>query len=543
MRQFYTFIICILLIVSAYAVGGCSREEIGGVTSDSKPAELTLAVYAPDAPKSRSTYIDCDGITSPDNDRDKLIDGWVFDCLTLFFVNKSTIPAQVEVYRNEEYTAPVTAETFNFNEDSGDAGDIVKLSSGTPYDLYVIANYKEDTELKGKIEAVLTTLQTGGTGGVPAPLSASSAEWNDFVALLVSTGASNLCKAATMPLSFKKEGITFTQEVNNLPVHLLRTRSRIRVKVRNESQEHLLRIASFGFNTNFTKTSVSLFPGVSLEEADAKPAAGSTDAIFPFKATDGTTDNPDIPVNEIKTIFDGYILESRMPSDGYKFELQVSAMTGEPRTITVYEEGTAQSSITANDGKIYLIKIKGSVPEQYLMVANKDAADVSKGDKPNLKDEDAVSKYLWKYDGGVYSEYAKKYIQQATSGNIGLGATTAQLTCNGSNIYYNTGFFFWQTYYYIDKNLQWKNNGNSVPATEIFEFIPVTTRTEDVEGVSHTKTILFEKLVNNKSYKVKEIRRNDFFHVLFNVRYNNRTGKFEFAVAEWTDVGGDISFN
>ena len=49
-------------------------------------------------------------------------------------------------------------------------------------------------------------------------------------------------------------------------------------------------------------------------------------------------------------------------------------------------------------------------------------------------------------------------------------------------------------------------------------------------------------MVNKKPREVTEIRRNDFYHVFINVRYNEKLGAFDFEVNRWNEGGGDIEF-
>lgn len=522
---------------------GCSNDQ-GQDLLDNKEVGFTITIHAPQGDGTRAS--NTDGVTPPTSKEDKLADGWAFNHLTLFSVSKKS--NIVIAYRDVNFEQAKESHTFDFNKNT--EGNIVAPEEGA-YDLYIVANYDGNTELKNAIDKVLTALGKDGTKPTQG-LSTTSTQWSDFMSQNINPIRGNLASngKTAMPLSLKEE-VLLKPGLNDFKdLHLIRAYSRIIVEMRNESQGFDMQINNFAFNTNFTAKSIPVFANGSLNEADAKPNVKSTNAITPFKPTNGGT-IPHLAPNEICTLFDGYILESKASQNGYKFLLEVAVRDNQ--TIEYYRQGQSQASMNKNQQ--YMIRNKDGL---YLALTDRGSGQsrVAAGrPAPNFEDIKQCQDYLWYHDGNsiisvkLEKDYEKeenpyKFMDgKSENEEITFQNSQRALTTQNNNIYW----WKWESgnwsYFYIDNDFIWKKTRNGEPGNFRFDFLPVTKDTKNVNKITHSSIIPFKYLVDAIPVTVSEITRNSFFHVLFNVRYNNRFGTFEFSVMKWKDVNGDIEFN
>ena len=535
-------IICSILLTVLFF--GCSKESAEEGLGNKENVDLTITIAAPTAHETRA--ITTDGVTLPTAVADQLSDGWAFNHTTLFVIQNNTIIG----YRDVDYrTSAKTAETFNLS-DTNDKGNIVQPSEGA-CELYIVANYQNNQSLTNAVNAVLTALGKGGNKPATG-LSVNNAQWTNFLNQKITTGTGNLADKSLMPLSLKSTILLKPGKNVFNNIHLLRTYSRIIVEVRNECQFNDLKINQFDFNTNFTTNQIPLFKNGTLKTANLKPDVTSAAAITPFKPTDGTTVMHMKP-NETHTVFDGYVLENASYDTDYLFKIGVSALFKNVAPNS-YIEGAPERSMrngveyfirttTQDDLKTGYVYAEEAVPQR-----NNKAVE---GDSPILTNPEACQKYLWKREGAglvsvlLESLNKKKFVDGKTNGDVKFIGEERLLNIENGNIYWvenvGTNWNPKYNYNYITTGMQWAVKKDVAPNKDRFEFIPVTKAKSEVQ---HNNVIVpFEYLQNNKPVPVSEINRNNFFHVLFIVRYNEKSGVFEFEVVKWNDVIGDIEFN
>ena len=529
------------LLITLFFVG-CSNEANEDILDGKGNVDLTLTIAAPQANHTRA--IPTDGVTPPSANDEQLADGWAFNHLTLFVVNQKD--KKVVAYRDVDYgTFVKPSETFNFAE--ANEGNLVPPSEGV-YELYIVANYQNSAALNTATNNLLKALGKGGTKPSNG-LATNNRNWTSFVGQTLALGSDNLADKSLMPLSLKTEILLKPGKNVFDNIQLIRAHSRIIVEVRNESQTKDLQIQNFEFTTNFTSNSIPIFMNGTLPKASAIPNAKSNRALTPFKATNGSSIKHVAP-NSIYTAFDGYVLENTASQNGYKFKINVAMEA--PTLIKYYEEGAPETSM--RDGQTYYIKIceKDGTLKNYMQVNNKNIA-VGVKKAPNLENIEDCRKYIFRREGttivSVHSEALKKdkFMNGGKSNDeVNFVSTGRALTVQDENIYWAGKSGKTNGFYYIDRDMIWKFTNGGAPGYTRFKFIPVNEATKPGPGtklLTHTATIPFKYLEDNNPKEVTEINRNGFYHIFINVRHNDQSGAFEFNVAKWNDVIGEIEFN
>ena len=71
------------------------------------------------------------------------------------------------------------------------------------------------------------------------------------------------------------------------------------------------------------------------------------------------------------------------------------------------------------------------------------------------------------------------------------------------------------------------------------------TETTNIGTIPHTETIPISTInkETGEALPITAINRNDFIDILVNVNYNEKTGTFDFEVADWDKKEGEMEFN
>ena len=305
----------LLFVFGILLFSACSQDD--GPQADEK-ASLQLNI------KSSGSMLQARGVEDLNDDGtvsdlEKFVDGRKMYRLAVFLMDgnlvagSTVLEADDERFENENMEASVSFENLDYSK---------------TYTLYAVANYGNygnNEEIKGHLSAVSADNMASGT------VSASN--------------RSNLCNRDTpYPLTLTQQ-ITLTPGFNQVSGELVRTYSRIRINVRNQSS-YTLSILKLEFAQKFTRGSTGLFAGG--ESADKRPVVNSDDAVTTF------ANNTQIPgANEI-TIFDGYLLESTGGDYNYTLGVKVFGQNGTELTQT--EKNIPIEIIDRNTGAVSPLK-------------------------------------------------------------------------------------------------------------------------------------------------------------------------------------------
>ena len=578
-----------ILFVIPLMLTACSEEIEDGIDTELTTGEWNdvITLEIPGAPLSRS-LANGDGVTPPASTQEKLCDGWGIKSLTMFYVCQ--VHKKVEAFRHilldcSGTNPPAEQVTFDFRTDDPKNPDFVKCvpdnvvfdtspkfdgnvyakagknispaKDGT-YHMFAIANYwthddKYQDPGQTKLKDLLTNIAKKIYAGTDIYVTDVTDEQGvhhkmdtDWAALVSPDNdnisvrdISKLCpKDVHMVLYAADTQIKIKPGLNVRRTQLYRTRARMRIDVRNESGKQPITVNQLSFSKPNTVPSVPIFPVYHSDPHTSytpKPATLISD-ITHEDAITRFVPGTEIQPNDKKTAFDGYFLGSKAPEGGYEMKIKVSA-SAHNRYVT----GKPEASMSA--GKMYLIKEKTS--GMYL-IYNEANHIVSLGESSSAEED-----MLWLIDNPDRNNMGKIYPKKDTtkrwcinrgnnSEDISMIEETKELSARRHNLYWWKGIFTYD-YYSIGPDMKWKssksepNNNNPV-----FDFIPVTLQSD-----SPTKEVFipFEKLVNGIPELNDAIRRNDFIRVTLNVRYNEKSGSFDFNISDWTDKDYDITFD
>lgn len=509
-------------------LGSCKQQEQPWENEEEAMVSFTLS--SPVDADSRGNVSTYPKDPSQWNDNEKLADGRYFKDITVMILKDNALQAY-EDFNVTDKSAQVEipfSETFN---------------AGT-YTLMAVANYTHLNDFK--------TLLEGFKNGTKS--------YSELMSYKLSAGEDGLMDSETVqPLTLIKE-INLHPGQNQLSGEMLRTYSRIRIEVRNQSDIKDLLVNGISFSDNFAQKEAYLWPGQGyLPNSRVAIDVDSDDALTPFTqsvtiskmtASGGTT-----TVNSA-VVFDAYILESEETDAGKKYTYNLDLSYGEKfATVT----NTTFTNITdiSNNYSNYSFLIQNVRSNKYMydndgsLYQGSKPSDVSKGEGAN---------YLWKLEyAGTKDNYSirnvgtERYIGKPTSTQGAVNLTESSDLSNYFT-FYNYGSAS------IDAEssgvqMQYKdqggyeclndNAGNFICGYSLddggnpFKFYCV------VES-QYQNIPIFLKTINKETARpedVRGIKRNDFINALVTVTYNETFGQFEFEVEDWTQAGGDITFN
>lgn len=361
-----------------------------------------------------------------------------------------------------------------------------------------------------------------------------------------------VCPLTPQPLSLVKT-IELHPGVNQISGELLRTYSRIRISVENNSDEEL-KISSLTFSDIFTQSSAYLFADKGYLDEKVAIDADSPNALTPFT---GTESSPlSIPAKDIAVVFDAYILESQKDAtnDTYSYSLGLSYDNQNSYTLNSKTAITKKANVTnghyiivTRNNNRYLKAGANSVEAQANALGTLTAGmtipkeyvwtfDNTKSDNSQLK----ANQYYIGTAEAMNTGQTSYYIAQPTSSSVTLGSNkSVYFTVGEKNNYLTFECSAGGTYRYLYVSSS-KVQGNSSTATSAqFALYPV-----DVPSGFNAEIPL--NTINGKtgqSEQVTQISRNDFINAVVKVSYSKNQGHFVYEVRNWNDAGGDVSFN
>ena len=366
-------------------VAGCG-EKLQERAIESAPADLTFSVSIPAiSVGTRAGY--ADGAVSPADTVgwkrwELLVDGQSFYRLTLFLINRNenTLVAYRDFYlngatlndycsdagrengfcspdgtllpANTRFAVAATAHfSYLYPMHGSPATSIEKLRAGD-YRLLAVANYSPigpvtsesgpksyaglqdngtsfSTVVDGVISAFNANLTTGLTD-FTADNPAYAPLFNyDIRTIKVdgtysgSAGEQYVCEQRPQPLSLVKDFLVLsgTCHVNG---EMIRTYSRIRLTLNNDSSSEDLTLNSFSFQTPLSQKQTYLFDFgdgsrfTDFASGAGMPALDAPDAIHAYPG-DGLV----VPVEDSRVLYDAYILESRSGNTPFTYKIDV----------------------------------------------------------------------------------------------------------------------------------------------------------------------------------------------------------------------------
>ena len=536
-----TLIYSLLLLLM---FGSCKQQD--QPWENEEVAMVSFALSSPVDADSRGSVSTYPKDPSQWNENEQLADGRYFKDITVMILKDNVLQA-FEDFNVTDKSAQVEisfSETFN---------------AGT-YTLMAVANYTHLNDFK--------TLLEGFKKG--------NKSYRELMSYRLSAGDDGLMDSKTVqPLTLIKE-INLHPGQNQISGEMLRTYSRIRIEVRNQSDIYDLMVNGISFSDNFAQKEAYIWPGQGyLSDRRVAIDVYSNDALTPFTQSvtipKMTASGGSTTVNSA-VVFDAYILESEETDAGkkYTYTLDLSYGEGQGGGQTTVPEGPLKdvTSIRNYSSNTFLIQnvssggflYKSGYP--HVMQGSETYENLQSG---------GDTKYLWQLESYGTEEDCYR-IRNVGSGNyIGTVESSAAYVFfsetpdshffkfyNHTNIsndsesqgiqmqYQGTG----TTTFLYNYNSMFFVGGSMDEARTKFVFYCIgssgsNSGSSSDTGLNKTQSIDL-RTINKETARpedVRGIKRNDFINALVTVTYNETFGQFEFEVEDWNQAGGDITFN
>ena len=470
---------------------------------------------------------------------------------------------------------------FTFNYDIPKHGPVEKLKRGK-YRIMVIANFSDfkhgESVLTGvdggRLEEIIGIVEEDfkkSENGIKDILNPAHTHYNKYLELFdhkVDTGDDRIVyKDHPSTLTMNKI-FEMPPGMNELNGELVRTRSRIRISVKNESSEELLEVNKLTFSDLFSQKNTYLYKSTTIKDRNYELFANtrgpldvdSQDALVPFD------DIVRIEAGKTAVVFDAYILGSKIqdtdPEGGYHYTLGLNY----PNSVQTHYALQSNSSINTinalssdyGDGSDAYYLIYNTETRRYLRTdvdgsATGNYVHSASYTLPSVNTEVPIE-YVWKLErSGTNQYYVREgnlrdayYWGTPTTNNVPLGvlAQNAFTFSNNNNSYIlmqSNGYSGGNKYYmsvYTDGTVRGIRTGNA----RRFSFYPVKLASSTAAADLRIPLETIDP-VTSQSNPIEAIRRNDFINVLVTVTYNRDKGKFEFVVKDWEETSADIEFN
>lgn len=365
------------------------------------------------------------------------------------------------------------------------------------------------------------------------------------------------------PTFADEEGIpcTFVTDVaitagnNYVDAHLERCVGRLTIKVLNNIPDRKLAIRSIGLSAD-NPTNGYYFPSSSAVTKGAFPDLTETIVFAP---------------NENKTIFDHYVYETDVLSEGLTFDL-FGAVYGSEETVSfdenkvdVYKFGqNIKSGWSPQNNEIYLLRSAAS-PDYYIGDLDGKLGCSANSDDVEFGHRNDVKNYLWEVSVSV-SGTKYKFKNVGTNRCISLDRTTLSLVDESKCTEFSTsissnGYCFYdyqwtlsvpaRSNYYI----AYKSDNNTLIGSTTNNDLNTKWILRKAEHVTEGEFIKSEVAIPRKSRQIKivdkygdaqllqQIKRNEHVTVSINIFYNRELGQFDFEVSSWKEVSNETTFD
>ena len=386
-------------------------------------------------------------------------------------------------------------------------------------------------------------------------------------ALLETKLSKNDLVGGNSPTFADAEGIpcTFVTDVaisagnNYVDAHLERCVGRLTIKVLNNIPDRKLAIRSIGLSAD-NPTNGYYFP---------PSGNGSVGKVAFPELTETIVFAP----NENKTIFDHYVYETDVLSEGLTFDL-FGAVYGSGANV-VFEEiqfgQDIKSGWSPQTGEIYLLK---SAASQNYYIGDLDG-EGKLGCSANSDDivfahRNDVKNYLWEVsvdNPGNSAKYTfknvgtKKFIKLnkntlslVESDGTGFSVPSSTST-DGYSFYENQWSSGWMFPKYDNYYMTYNPGDNSLSGSTTNNDLNTKWILRKVEPFNEGGFIKSEVAIPRKSRPIKivdkygdaqllqQIKRNEHVTVSINIFYNRELGQFDFKVSSWKEVSNETTFD
>lgn len=517
MFRIYRYLIPFILLLLTAA---CSEDIVyGGNDEQGVPMEFTF--MAPGACKT----------TTSEN---SVNDGSLIKNLAVFFCKETGSSTEVKAYRYIELKTPRNSVIFNMSETDTNKeswayylddnqnrvaidgtkknGWVADTEKGI-FKIYAVANFTDNTSITNLINDINTNVS-----GTTIDNNKINSKFADLKKTKINCGTNNLCDAHKMMVLSLCDEINIGPGTNSHTSHLLRTYTRVKVTVRNESLNRSFTINNLLF-LNITQFEIPLFvtsahtPSVGNKTPYILEDGKLTSPYYPLaieefkpvtlRGIDEVSKNPNSAV-----IFDGYILESYAPTDAdgnqkYTFRLGIGDFVKNEEVVvgekTQYSLGLGGGSMS-NNGTDYIIEVVDEGSQNKGKVLYNNGTDIELKPKPNNNDlnsmeEDERNKYFWIYTNNfIQSKYNYFCILPNENGkepngeSVKLGAESGNgYTVNYNKIYWegnlgidegnppsdhnikgdewDNGGYIKKTKFYLNALLKWNNTGTNLKSS------------------------------------------------------------------------------
>lgn len=588
----------------------CTPQDL--TPESAQPASLSLNLSVPGLRIETKGNADdpfADDISSW-SDWEKVLDGRMLYRLTVFLIEKDSenLVAYRDIYYSTYSGSDVTSPTaeegpngwyngstvdvsmasstqaqLSFLYDhplhkATDGSSFEQLQRGT-YRLLAVANYSSVNGTKFNGQPASVAPYTGlGNGSFDASVDGVIAEfksyqeskspkkfsdYTNFSAFidytLTSSSTTFICRPMPQPLTLAKE-IELNPGMNSVSGELLRSFSRIRLSVENMANVDLT-LHSLKFSDNTTKDKTYLFDLPDYPDriysvgAKGKPSVSSSDAIVSF--VDNTVLSKLSTGNNIKTVFDAYILESRDLVNDYTYTLDLEYVGEAPAEYFSSVNTTPISNKSGLRADSYYV-IMNQANAKWILTAGTDYVGLLDTEIADLT-LPIRNEYIWqlKSQGSADSYYVKTvgattyYIgePQANANGLPLTPTASRYFVMENSAQSHIGMKVNSSssgHSYINVNYPGSKVGGWTTLNgdlgSQFDFYEVSKTLAYPKYTTPIKLTTIDPVTSVVS-PVHTIYRNDFINVFVSVSYNKDFGSFEFEVKPWNEVSGDIEFN
>ncbi len=363
-----------------------------------------------------------------------------------------------------------------------------------------------------------------------------------------------------MPLSLVKE-CSVGPGVNRVSAEIVRVCGRIKVTVKNRTQDNEIHITSVrlsGKNPNLDYV---------FQQDDHSSPSGTT-----YGAFSGNSNLTRIEPGKDDTILSCYLFEScnnttdtlKLSINGQIFD---SGVTPTPVSKNGYQ-ATGNSTNTSINTSSYYFIASASSPMQFLKATNSTTLALEDvGSDEELFVKDNIENYLWKFSSTGTStalqnvgtgSYVSVSISRSWSwgysysASYGFSSSSSTLSTSTS-----TGRQFYSTNY--DRYSYLYNNSGVIGVTSPSTSVSTATNTGWYlrEATPYSYTSWSPSPVKNFSntspltytdeygiiQPLKKVCRNDSVEVVVNMFYNPITSTFDFQVESWRSVNNETTFD
>lgn len=531
---------CLYICAALLALCGCNERlqpiENGDATlklvlnAPTSGLELKSVSSDPDSPEKWTQW-------------ERAVDGRYLYRVTAFILQGNRLVAHKDIELEDEAQEAVLDFEANFTHGS--------------YTLMVVANYSSHQAADGsngtrRYEGIQDFTETVENLLKQSMIDNFTNLYSDSFLNYKIKSDGGVCPRVPQPLTLVK-AIELHPGVNNIYGELLRTYSRVRIAVENNSDEEL-KISSLSFSDIFTQNSAYIFADKGYVNDKAAITVNSVNAMTPFTGTDSAPML--VKSKETAVVFDAYILESQKnaTSGTYNYSLGLGYENLNSYTLKSTTAITKKANVSSGH---YLIYSRGG--SRYLK-AGSNSVEAPSNTLGTLKAGMTIpAEYVWTFDNtksgntklsanqyyigtadAMKNGQTAYYMAQPTNSSVTLGSNkVVYFTVGEKNSYLTFDCSGGGTYRYLYVNNGKVQGYSSNGSNAQFSLYQV-----DVPSGSVTDIPL--RTIDNstgQSAEVTEIKRNDFINAVVKVSYSKNQGHFIYEVQSWGSAGGDVSFN